>query len=207
VKRNDRDQVTDERQVGVCRGEPAATRRTLLGGIGGLALALKALLAPQAVHEAAAARNRNNNDPGPHKTVILLVENLTTAPINLEGWHKDEFDDNHRGCKKKLLETISPPNTVTFSPHDTNAIAWINQTYFIAAAAPLDEEFPFVQMSHGGTIGRRCIEGSNIKDLGPTDLGIGQQVERTIGSYRFVVLRENNINKARVFRTRVFDAG
>jgi hypothetical protein len=114
---------------------------------GGLALALKTLVRPLV---ATAARH----DPGPHKTVILLVENLTQGPINLEGWHKDEFDDNHRGCKKTLLESITPPNTVTFAPHDNIALGWINQTYIISASAPFDHEFPRVQLSHGGTIGK-----------------------------------------------------
>ncbi len=200
MKLMSRKQGTNSWQVRVCQPETPTSRRTLLGGLGGLALALKALVKP---HAATAARN----DPGPHKTVILLVENLTQGSISLEGWHKDEFDDNHRGCKKKLLETITPPNTVTFAPHDNNALGWINQTYIIGAVAPLDEEFPHVQLSHGGTIGKRCLGGDTIIDLPATDLGVGQQVERTVGSHRFVILRENNINKARVFRARVFDAG
>src|SRR5215207_8090269 len=109
-----------------------------------MVVALKARLLPQSMPEAAASRNNNdNNNPGPHKTVRLLVENLTAAPINLEGWIKD--DHAHGDCKKKLLETITPPNTATFAPHDNGALGFINQTYIIAAVAPLTEELPHVQ--------------------------------------------------------------
>jgi hypothetical protein len=131
------------------------------------------------------------------------VENLTAAPIHLQGWTSE---DHEHGCKKKLMETVPPPNTVTINPHENTALGGINNTHIIAVAAPLDEEFPHVAIYQGGKVTKDCISASSTRVLDATHLGVGQQVERTIGHYRIVILREHNIDKARVFWARLFDA-
>lgn len=169
----------------------AGSRRGLLAA----AVAAPIVLLPGQVGEA-----KKNKAPGSgnsnRQVIQLLVENLTGAPLELEGWSKPN------GCKKFKMETLPPPNTATLKPNNENGVvAWINGTYLIAAVVDFDE-FPMVQIGHGGTFGKDCWHGGTT-DAPYRDMGIGQTFEQTVGGVRFEVLRENDIGNSVVIRVRV----
>jgi hypothetical protein len=195
MRRKTRNQSAEARPVSVCRTETAATRRTLLGGIGGgLALVLRAHLLPQTMPAAASSPS----------TVRLLVENRTTQKLVLEGWKKNANHDDADRCQKTKSADIISGDAVTYESHTDNAIGWINQTYIITVAAFAENLFPAVSLRVGGTVGKNCLSGGETV-LPRTELGEGQEVTTVAAPYQFVIRRENDIGRERVFRVILSD--
>ena len=121
--------------------DSAGSRRCVLAA----AVAAPVVLLPGQVAEA--KKNKKNKRKGPgsgnanRQLIQLLIENVTSASLELEGWSKPN------GCKKFKMETLTPPNTAILKPHNEQGVAaWINQTYLIAAVVDFDE-FPMVEIS------------------------------------------------------------
>ena len=174
----------------------AGSRRCLLAA----AAAAPVVLLPGQVAEAKKKKKNKGNAPGSgsssRQLIRLLIENLTGAPLELEGWSKPN------GCKKFQMETVQPPNTATLKPNNENGVAaWINQNLLIAAVVDFDE-FPFVEIGHGGTFTKECYR-SGVMDVPHRELGVGQKFEQTAGSYKLEIIRENDIGSDVVFRARI----
>jgi hypothetical protein len=196
VRRKTRKQTTKARLVGVYRTATTATRRTLLGGIGGgLALVLQAHLLPQTMPAAAASLP---------STVRLLVENQTSQKLVLEGWKKNANHDDDDRCQKTKLADIIPGDAVTYESHTDNAIGWINQAYIITVAAFAETLFPAASLRVGGTVSKNCLSGGQTV-LPRTEFGEGQAVTTVAGPYQFVIRREHDLGRERVFRVIVSD--
>lgn len=176
----------------------AGSRRCVLAA----AVSAPVVLLPGHIAEAKKKKNKGNapgSGSGSHQLMQLLIENVTSAPLELEGWSKPN------GCKKFKMETLTPPNTAILKPNNEQGVAaWINQTYLIAAVVDFDE-FPSVQISHGGTFTKECARGG-VVDVPSRDMGIGQRFEHTVSPYRIEVIRENDIGRDVVIRARIHNA-
>lgn len=178
--------------------DSAGSRRSLLAA----AVTAPTVLLPGQIAEAKKKKNKGKA-PGsgnPNRQYIrLLIENLTGAPLELEGWSKPDR------CKKFKMETLPPPNTATLKPNNENGVAaWINKTYLIAAFVEFDE-FPNVEIGYGGTFSKECYRDGAIV-VPNRELGVGQKFEHTVGSFRIEVIRENDIGNDVILRARIHPA-
>lgn len=215
---------------GTEREQPS--RRTVLhGAVAGLTLAAAGLFPPATVDEAAArqvaaegksrrkkrrARRRrknkggNDNPPGSgveHTNVRLIAENLTAGPLYFRGW----IVTDDRRCPTKELLTIEPNTAPTFAPGTPNANGLIYdeddvQYTFGAYDQDPDDGFPFVELSHGGTLSKDHCRVDTTSDVVLREMGVGMSFEKTIQKFRFVVKRESDTEDERLFRFQIHPA-
>ncbi len=169
-------------------------------------------------------KNRNNghkrkknkhNAPGLGSSswiyVRMVVENLTSADIDFEGLALyEEFAG--KICRVKALQTIRPNEAISFAPVDhegvpTSALqAVLDDKYLVEAAQEQsrNSEFPvvwaFSNIVDSNVPG--CKTGTR-SDVFNRKMGVGQKLPFTLGSQKFELLRENDIDNARLFRLRV----
>jgi hypothetical protein len=177
----------------------SGSRRCVLA----VAVAAPVVLLPGQAAEAKKKKKNRGNAPGSgnssRQLIRLLIENVTSAPIELEGWSKPDR------CKKFEMQTLTPPNTATLKPNNENGVAaWINQNLLISSVVEFDE-FPRISMSHGGTFGKECAR-DGVRVVDNRELGVGQKFEITVGSFKIEVVRENDIGLDVVFRARLQNA-
>jgi hypothetical protein len=144
--------------------------------------------------------------------VRMIVENLTNADIDFEGITLYE-EYVGKICRTKSLQTIHPNEAITFAPPDDNdgtpnayVNAVLNDKYSIEAAQEQgpNHDFPVVWASstlHPTNI-EGCKTGNNVAIFN-RKMGVGQKIPFTMEGQKFELLRENDIDNARLFRLRV----
>lgn len=143
--------------------------------------------------------------------VRMVVENQTNADIDFEGL---ALYEEYQGkiCRTKALQTIHPTEAITFAPGDSNgfptggATALLNGKYSVEAAQEQgpNHDFPVVWASstlHDTNI-EGCKQGNNVAIFN-RKMGVGQKIPFTMEGQKFELLRENDIDGARLFRLRV----
>lgn len=142
--------------------------------------------------------------------VRIVVENQTDADIDFEGLAL--YEENQKICRTKALQTIHPHEAVTFAPMDSNGFptsslqAVLNDKYLVSAAQEQGphSDFPAVWASstlHDSNI-VGCKVGNN-EAIFNKKMGVGQMIPFTMEGQKFELLRENDIEGARLFRLRV----
>lgn len=160
-------------------------------------------------------KKKNDKPPGLGSPgwiyVRMVVENLTNADIDLEGTALYE-EMQGKICRLKDLRTIHPTEAVTFAPGDNNGFptsaitVLLNGKYGVEAAQeqPPNSEFPVVWAYSG--IQDSNIEGCHVGAnyaVFNRKMGVGQKLSFTMEGQKFELLRENDIDNARLFRLRV----
>lgn len=143
--------------------------------------------------------------------VRMVVENLTTADIDFEGI---ALYEEYRGkiCRTRALQTIHPNEAITFAPGDNEgtptsfAQAVLNGKYSVEAGQEQgpSHEFPVVWAS--STLHDSNVEGCKVGNnyaIFNRKMGVGQKIPFTMEGQKFELLRENDIDNARLFRLRV----
>jgi hypothetical protein len=168
-------------------------------------------------------QNNNSNNPGndnggdgplgsgaPDVSVSLIIENLTAAPIDSQGWAKAVPSTAARRCVQKDLQTIPPNTAPTFAPDSYGAIAMLFGGIFIEGLdQPSDDGFPFVRIYHNVTMSVRDCEYGGVPqqpvfvDDDKHQLGVGQSFDITVQGHNFTIRREGDANSNRIFRIQV----
>jgi hypothetical protein len=142
-------------------------------------------------------------------SVRLVVENLTSTDIDFEGQSFHEVQTG-KVCTTDALQTILPNQAITFQANvgeddpSPIAIAHLNERYGVDVAQIYNETFPRVWAYFGGPDGARngCWQNSTYTIVN-RQMGVGQKVSTTMEGHQFEILRENDIDNARLFRIKV----
>jgi hypothetical protein len=161
-------------------------------------------------------RGNKGNPPGLGGSgwiyVRMVVENLTNADIDFEGLALYE-EMQGKICRTKALQTIHPNEAVTFAPGDSDdgyptsfISALLNGQYGVDAVQEQgrNHEFPVVWAYSGivDTNVEGCKTGTNVV-ISNRKMGVGQKLSFTLEGQKFELLRENDIDNARLFRLKV----
>ena len=143
--------------------------------------------------------------------VRMVVENQTDADIDFEG---QALYEEYQGkiCRTKALQTIHPHEAITFAPVDNEGTptsflsAILDGKYAVEAGQEQgpSHDFPVVWASstlHDTNV-PGCKVGNNYAVFNRM-MGVGQKISFTMEGQKFELLRENDIEGARLFRLRV----
>ena len=142
--------------------------------------------------------------------VRMVIGNQTDADIDFEGLAL--YEEMRKICRTKALQTIHPHEAITFAPVENNEVptsalqAILDGKFLVEAAQEqgLNRDFPVVWAS--STLHDSNIEGcklGNTYALFNRKMGVGQKIPFTMEGQKFELLRENDIDNARLFRLRV----
>lgn len=147
---------------------------------------------------------------GGQLNVRAIVENLTGADFDFEGWSKLPSD----ACKLIQPQTIVPNDAVTFQPNspfayaqfffdiDSHVKAYLVEVVAARVFSPSPDTIPDATVGHSGFMSSQCaVSFTDVVLRRP--MGVGQKFTQTIDGHQFEVLREGNIDTDRVFRIRV----
>lgn len=143
--------------------------------------------------------------------VRMVVENLTAADVDFEGLALYE-ELQGKICRTKALQTIHPNEAITFAPGDSDGFptsfvqALLNGQYVVEAGQEqgANHDFPVV-WAYSGIVDSNiegCKQGTNVV-ISNRKMGVGQKLSFTLAGQEFELLRENDIDNARLFRLRV----
>ncbi len=143
--------------------------------------------------------------------VRMVVENQTEADIDFEGL---ALYEEYQGkiCRTKALQTIPAHGAITFAPVDNEGTptsivnALINGKYSVEAGQEQgpNHDFPVVWAS--STLHDTNVEGCKVGNnyaIFNRKMGVGQKIPFTMEGQKFELLRENDMEGARLFRLRV----
>jgi hypothetical protein len=144
---------------------------------------------------------------GPAINVRMVIENLTAANVDFEGWISTS--PPIRDCRLVELQSLAPNNAIPFDPNSPWLFAVIYfdpndhvEPYLINASQGIGDPFPAVILAQGGRIERdRCSVGFQT-DV-ERDLGVGQKFTRTIKGRQIEISRESDFNGERLIRVRL----
>lgn len=160
-------------------------------------------------------KKKNDKPPGLGSPgwiyVRMVIENLTNADIDLEGTALYE-EYQAKICRVKDIRTIHPNEAVTLAPGDNEGYptsfitATLNGKYGVDAAQEQgpNHDFPVV-WAYSGIVDSNiegCTIGTNYAVFN-RKMGVGQKLSFTLEGQKFELLRENDVDNARLFRLRV----
>lgn len=147
-----------------------------------------------------------STDPPPIN-VQMVIENLTGAAVDFEGWISTS--PPIRDCRPRELRLLAPNDAITFDPNSPWLFAVVYfdpndhvEPYLINASQGIGDQFPSVILAQGGRMERdRCAVGFQT-DV-ERDMGVGQKFTRTIKGRQIEISRESDLNGERLIRVRL----